>query len=180
MNFKSSVIKTEDFDNVTHIIAIDSKDRDIVKYPSPSNYRFAFPELKNIISVELIGGVIPDKNNVTLEPYLILQIPELSHERLIGTNSSIENSFAILQIPPATTSGSFINLDMHLSERVVFESRTILPILNHVNVKILKNDGSIFSFGSDSGSPNLAIQNFFVLRIICRQPRMISSYMTGM
>lgn len=39
---------------------VDSRDRDVQKYPTPSEYRIAIPaEYRNVISVELVQGIIP-------------------------------------------------------------------------------------------------------------------------
>ena len=60
-----SIVVKPDEDNITRgrisqIFAVDSRDRDRQTFPEPNHYRIQIPdEYKNVISVELIQGIIP-------------------------------------------------------------------------------------------------------------------------
>lgn len=147
-------------------IHISSKERDLSNYPDPSNYVVNLPrEFKNIVMVEIVAGVIPDRNNVLQEPYLLLKIDELSD--IITSNDTVmSNSFAILHMARPTTAGYFIQVDKKTFEHVVLRYRTPKASLSKLTVSVTDLYGNLFNFGSDSSSvPLKELQNMFVLRI---------------
>lgn len=152
------------------IVTVSSKDRNIGLYPSPSSYQVILPPIRNISKVELIGGIIPDKLNVTYEPYLVLSVDEFRHRSLIASDETIENGFAILQMTPPVSSGKFINLDMSLSEELVHE--VVEPFtINKLTLKIKKSDGTLFNFGTDTDPFDATLQNTFMFRVTTRIPK---------
>ena len=156
-----------EYEEVVKYITISSKDRDVDIYPSVSRYSVAFnTELKNIISIELVQAMIPDKNDVLEEPYLLLKIEELE-DVMISNDRNISDSFAILQLAPPTTTGGFIMIDKRIHENTVKYFRIPKASLNKMTVTISDAYGTPFDFGSDSPSPPIkALQNTFVFRVV--------------
>ena len=74
-----------------HYLTISSKDRDVTAYPNVNRYSLKFPnEFKNIQSIELIQGIIPDQNDVQNEPYLLLQVDEIQ-DVMVSNDKNISN-----------------------------------------------------------------------------------------
>ncbi len=157
---------TIEYNKIEYYLTISSKDRDIVNYPSCSNYiTHLAKEFKNIHSIELIQCIIPDKNNVLHEPFLLLKIQELE-DVMISNDIHMSNAFAILQLTSAVSTGYFINTNHHVHENTVKYFITPKHSLNKMTVSITDTDGNIFDFGG-SGSTSKEYQNTFIFRIIC-------------
>jgi hypothetical protein len=156
-----------EYEEVVKYISISSKDRDVNIYPSVSRYSINFhTELKNIISIELVQGMIPDKNNVLDEPYLLLKIDELD-EVVISNDRNISDSFAILQLAEPTKTGGFIMIDKRIHEHTIKYFRTPKAALNKMTVTITDAYGTPFNFGNDSPDPPVKnLQNTFVFRAV--------------
>jgi len=107
-----------DFDEetieVSFLVSIDSRDRDLTKWPNPNEYKIDFaPEtlrgdnikgyisrsFDNVVSVQLISAIFPkniDKgNNIEDYPYIILEVDELG-SNYETTNDNSTNAFAQL------------------------------------------------------------------------------------
>jgi hypothetical protein len=81
-------------------LTICSKDRDLTVYPKSSDFVVDLQrEYRNITSIELITAIIPDKNNVQSEPFLLLNVKELDVLN-DSNNKQISDSFAMLQLTP--------------------------------------------------------------------------------
>jgi hypothetical protein len=173
-NQQRSLILEPDVEYSTYerYLVIRSEDRDISNYPQPQNYRINMEhEFRNIDSIELITAIIPDKQNVTREPYLLLDIPELKDEPMECISSVVSNSFAILQMAPAVTSGYFISIDKRTHENVIKYYKNPKASLNSITIRILDNRGALFNFGDDTGGtpPNKEFQNMFVFKIVIKE-----------
>lgn len=157
------------YDKFEYFLTVSSVTRDTDIYPDVSNYNINLDTpFKNIHSIELIQCIIPDKNSVTSEPYLLLQIKEVK-DVMIAQDQNILNSFAILQLCTPVVSGGFINIDKRIHENVVKVFHTPIS-LSRISIKITKFDGSIFDFGG-SGSLDKQYQNTFVFKIVCFEKR---------
>lgn len=156
-----------EYEEVVKYLTISSKDRDVNIYPTVSRYSVNFQsELKNIVSIELIQGMIPDKNDVLDEPYLLLKIEELE-DVMISNDRNISDSFAILQLAAPTTTGGFIMIDKRIHEHTVKYFRTPKASLNKMTVTITDAYGTPFDFGTDSPDPPIKnLQNTFVFRVV--------------
>lgn len=150
-----------------HYLTISSKDRDVTAYPNVNSYSLKFPnEFKNIQSIELIQAIIPDKNNVQDEPYLLLQVDEIQ-DVMVSNDKNIANSFAILQLASPTKAGTFIQIDRRIHEYTVKYYDTPKAYLSKLTITILNSDGVPFDFGTDTPSPpNKAFQNTFIFKIV--------------
>jgi hypothetical protein len=161
-----------EYEEVEYFLTISSKDRDSTLYPNVNHYNVSFPkEFKNITSIELIQGIIPDKNNITHEPYLLLRIEELE-DVMVSFNRQISDSFAMLQLAPAVSNGRFINLDKRIYENTVKFFKTPKASLTKMTVTITDSDGIPFDFGTDViGSPQKSLQNTFIFRLVCLEKK---------
>jgi hypothetical protein len=154
-------IKYEKRDNY---LIVSSTDRDTSVYPSSSNFVIQLEkEYKNITSVELIQAIVPDKNSVTSEPYLLLRVREFENT-MDSNNKHIFNSFAILQVCSPTVADSFLQIDKRIFENITLNYRTPRANLSKITIQITDANGNIFDFGG-SGSTDKATQCLFVFKI---------------
>lgn len=155
-----------EYNKIEYYLTVSSKERDTTNYPSCSNYTTNLAkEFKNIYSIELIQCIIPDKNNVLHEPYLLLRIQELE-DVMISNDINMSNAFAVLQLTSAVSSGYFINTAHHVHENTIKYFNTPKHSLNKMSISIIDTDGNIFDFGG-SGSTSKEYQNTFIFRIVC-------------
>lgn len=159
-----------EYESTECYLTVSSRDRDVEEYPSVSNYTLRLPtEFRNVSSIELIQAIIPDKNSVTQEPYLLLNIKELE-EVMFSVDRNISDAFAILQMGKPITDGGFIQIDKRIHENVVKHYKTPKSSLSKMTISITDLDGNIFDFG-DSGSTNKQYINTFVFRIVCLEKK---------
>lgn len=165
-NQQLSVIQEPDikYEERDHYLIVSSADRNITRYPSSSNFVIELEnEYKNISSIELIQAIVPDKNNVTDEPYLLLKVQELENT-MDSNNKHIYNSFAILQVCSPTVPGSFLQIDKRIFENVTLNYKTPKASLSKLTIQVTNFNGQIFDFGG-SGTTNKANQCLFVFKI---------------
>jgi hypothetical protein len=148
-----------------YYLCVTSASRDLTQYPSESNYVVHFDTpYKNVSSIELIQTIIPDKNNVTYEPYLLLNIQEIS-DVMASNNQLLLDAFAIIQLAPPTTTGKFINTDKRIHENIPKVFRTPVS-LSRMSIKITDNAGTVFDFGGGS-TADKQYQNTMIFKITC-------------
>jgi hypothetical protein len=175
-NIKHSLTSepTIQYEEYTHFISISSKDRDRNVYPDVNNYCITLPqELKNILSVQLIQGIIPAKNNVEAEPYLLLDIDELE-EVVISNDINISKSFAILQPSSPITTEGFIQIDKRIHENTVKIYKTPRASLSKLTVSIKDCLGQKINFGTDTLLPipmDKSLQNTFIFKVVTLEKR---------
>ena len=165
-NQKLSIIQEPDivYDKIDHYLAVSSFDRDLTSYPNSHTYSINLPkEFKNIIRMQLIETIIPNRNNVSNEPYLLLNIKELEGKIPIDSlNTSISKAFAIIQL--TNGSGNFLQIDRKVHEIITLN--TLQPInLSKMSISLTDYRGTPFDFGTDSGSFNPLYQNTLVFKI---------------
>ncbi len=147
-------------------LVINSKDRNVTDYPNSNHFCIFFDDtFKNISKIELIQAIIPDKNSVTSEPYLLLNIDEIS-ETMYANDKYISDSFAVLQLCKPITTGGFINIEKRIHENVVKYYNTPKSSLSKMTIKIMTTSGSLFDFGG-SGDLSKEYQVVLVFRITC-------------
>jgi hypothetical protein len=152
------------YDKNEHYLIVSSEDRDVSAYPSSSNFVLNLDkEYKNITCIELIQAIVPDKNNITSEPYLLLKINELENT-MDSCNKQISESFAILQICNPTVAGTFLQMDKRIYENVILNYQIPKANLAKLSIKITDSQGNIFDFGG-SGTTTKDYQCLFVFRI---------------
>ena len=159
------IIEYEYTENFIHVSSVD---RDRVGYPQPQEYRINLDnDLKNIHSVELINAVIPDANNVNLEPYLILQIDELPNINMYQSRDTPKDAFTVMYFEDAP--GNFLTLKSANCDKIVKTYKTPLARLDRITLRILDYTGAPFSWGVDTSPPTAvtkALQNSFVFKVV--------------
>ena len=151
-------------------IAIDSRDRNLTTSPKPNNYVFRLPfPLKNVQSIYLIKTIIPNVNNVTNEPYLVLEIPEINHQQFMSaSNGTLQNATSVL-VPCIyqSSSSAFLACHSKINDEIIYYPTTKNVRLDRITVRFKKSNGDYFDFGTDSNpaSPNSAIQHFILLKV---------------
>jgi hypothetical protein len=155
-----------------YYITIDSKDRDVSKYPKPNEFVIDFAPAPpadttdtrrgyidrgfgNIKACELMNVIIRDTSSEPDAsdaggisfPYLLLQFDELQNN-FFGTNNNISRTFAILADYSKIGNYKYYRLFGDTSENTI--SRVYNPRinLNKITTRLLLPDGSPFNFGS--------------------------------
>ena len=143
-------------------ITISSNLRDTVAYPSVSSYTIKLNQaLKNIKSIELIKCVLPDKNNVTRQPFLILSLDEIQ-DISVSNDKLYQDALHIISLSPPTQNNFFINVNT-ADNRIVKTYQTPLSYLSKISINILTHDNLLFDFGGTSHD----YQNLFVFKVVC-------------
>lgn len=159
------IIEYEYTENFIHVSSVD---RDLTAYPQPQEYRINLDnELKNIHSIELVNAVIPDANNVILEPYLILQIDELPNINISQSYDAPKDAFTVMYFEDAP--GNFLTLKSANCDKIVKTYKTPVASLDRITLRILDYTGAPFSFGVDAVAPGpvtKALQNSFIFKVI--------------
>lgn len=154
-----------EYETKCNYLVISSKDRDITNYPKSNFFVVNLEnEYKNISSVSLVQAIIPDKNSVTNEPYLLLKINELDNV-MDSNDRNISDAFAIIQLTPPTVSGTFIQNDSRIHESTVLHYKTHKASLSKITISITDYAGVPFDFGGD-GTTTKDYQNTFVFKIV--------------
>lgn len=155
-----------EYEQTVHYVSVESKARDLTAYPQPGKYRITFGDsYKNVKAIELIASTIPDKNNVTSEPYLVLKIDEFDNIESSDVNKDL--AFTYLQLNAPNTTGNFIDLDMYICSGTIKIFKTPLARLDRLTVSFRDYDNNIFSFGDDTAGspPNKSLQNMLLFKI---------------
>ena len=176
-------------------IGIDSKDRDTSIFTKPNEYSIKFSPsnttssgyidsgFQNIISIELIEGILADSSsetnasdNGTSFPYLLLQIEEFGG-LFEGTNDVMTKSFAILKNFTTQNGFKYYKLvgDTMTNEGIikVFEPRISL---SKMTVRVMTPDGTAFNFG-DANDSNATTVNYFLFKVKTAQKRLTTQFM---
>lgn len=148
----------------TRYLIVDSNSRDISKYPQPNYYRITFDPIYLIKSIKIVAGTMPDVNNITDEPYLIINLDEFNN--LESSNTNVHNAFTLLQLQPAVVAGKFINTENTISNATTKYFNPPLEKLSQLTLSIRDLDNILFDFGDDSGGPDKSLQNFFLFEIV--------------
>lgn len=157
-----------EYEKVCYYLAVTSNNRDISTHPNPNHYVVNLDkEYKNIHSIELVQAIVPDKNNVTDEPYLLLKIDEVENV-MDSVDRPLSESFAVLELAPPTSPGTFIQMDKRIYEHTIKIYKTPKASLSKMTISINNYQGLPFNFGNDT-SPTFQkeLQNTFIFKFIC-------------
>lgn len=156
----------------TQFLVVCSKDRNRTLYPNISDYRIGFFDLvgetyRNIQKISLFGGIIPDKNNVTQEPYLLLTIDELTGKTFDATNTPMKNAFAMMQLDRPIANDHFFNIRSEFCRSTFLDGTTLDgTTLSSMRIRIMKQDGTLFDFGNDDGQdPDLSLNHTLIFEV---------------
>jgi len=166
--FSTQVEPNIEYESTSYYLTISSRDRDTALYPEVNAYTITLPtEFRNIQSVELIQGIVPDQNNVSSEPYILLKIAEIE-DVMISNDRNISDAFAMLQPTMPTTTAGFIQIDKRIHENTVKCYKVPKASIARFTVSITDCNGTLFDFGADNPSaPLKSLQNTFVFKIVC-------------
>lgn len=164
-----------------HFVSLDSRNRDRGIWPSSSQFRISVSSnlffdgipadsyYKSVRTVEVIDVTYPNRNNVVNEMYLYLCIPEIGG---VFDATAPVGSNAIAKLVPTNLMGEYAFVKYEKSQRPYkcfnFASEKELSTFT---IEFRKNDGSLFSFGTDNTSNlplNPVLQTNVTLRI-CTQ-----------
>lgn len=156
------------YDSVEQYLVINTADRDTINYPNSCKFVLELNEpLKNISKMELIQAIIPDKNNVQNQPYLLLKINELDNV-MLSNDKNISDSFAVIQLSTPTLPGTFIQCDKRIMEYVKLNYKTPKAHLSKMTISLTDPLGNIFDFGAN-GSIDIAYQCTFVIKVTTKE-----------
>ena len=162
-------------------LSVDSHDRDRTKFPNPNEYTIPLissdasgqgsvpgRRYKNIVSIELVSAVIPNRANVMDEIYLILDIDEIDNAVFDASNHNLSRGFKLMFCGCDGTS-KWLRLDQDISLPVkkIFYPKPKASF-DRISIRILKRDGTPFNFGTDNALPadvNPDLQNSFTFKI---------------
>lgn len=146
-------------------LMINSKDRDLASFPEPQSYVINLPTVfKNVESVRLVSGTIPDLNNVKDEPFLVLDVPELNNAYTkFHTSSNNYDLFDIIRFSDNVTISRFFYIQPGVNNLY----KPILAKLSRLSINIRDQFGNLFTFGDDNDIEpvNMQLQNTFVFEI---------------
>ena len=160
------------FEVQRNFFLVSSAMRDKTLYPDPASFKITLPTVyRDIVSMELYGGVLPNLNGIALDAYLLLDMgSELNH--ILGADNN--QWFAILGLNRHTNS-LFMNLDKTNTDDVPIVFKPPKDKLTHFELKLKHPDGSAVSFGTESsGTPsNMDIQVTYLFEIKTKVPQRI-------
>jgi hypothetical protein len=145
---------------------VSSSMRDRNQYPDPASFRMHFPEpFRDIISIELLFGVLPNAGDISGDGYLLLDVPELNHVQ--GADGS--KTFGILSLQQHPNPNYF-NLNQGNTQNIPLTFKPIKSRLDALTFMLRHPDGSLVTFGAeDANTPaNLAMQIQFTFEIRTR------------
>lgn len=149
-----------EYEKREHYLVVTSLNRNTTQYPNQNHYQITLDkEYKNVYQIELIQSILPDKNNITQEPYILLKVDEIT-ETMDSVDTAISQSFAILCLPSPT--GNFLVIDKRIHENVVRTFIQPKAKLDKITITVSDHLGQPFNFGSGTEKQ---LQNTFVFKL---------------
>jgi hypothetical protein len=164
-SMSSNLPAVEDTEYRVHnnYIKISSADRDRSVYPGTAKFRVRLPyEYKDVYSLSLSAGILPNLDNISTDAFTYLKIQELDHIKL----SDGDDVFGVMILHTANTT-NFYNIDK--SSTNMMPRRFIEPKqrLSEISIELLHPDKTPVNFGTEgsTGLVNQAIQTSFTFEI---------------
>lgn len=154
------------YENVENYLVVSSSDRDPEKYEVNNYIVDLQKELKNIYSIELIQAIIPNKNSVGDEPFLLLEVDEIE-KPMISSDKTMSDAFAILPVSTKDTS-NYIVVDKRIYENTIKYYQTPKASLSRMTMRIKDISGNLFDFGSGSEKE---LKNTFIFKVVTQEPK---------
>ena len=157
------------YDYDRSFIFISSSSRDRTRYPDPAHFKINIPTCRDVVSVELAAGVLPNQGGIHGDGYVLLEIPDLNHI----SNTSGNDFFGILGLVYHPNAGYF-NVD---KSNVATMACTFRPTpkarLDSIEIIMRHPDGTQVLFGDEDplAPANLANQLGFTFEIRTRVKR---------
>lgn len=129
-------------------LSIHSADRDQTLYPNPNKYQIKLSDtcgaIKNLKSIQLVGGAMPGNSNVTSQPFLLLCIDELTRgDHIRSTNSTVQKAYAFVQPDHPLQDDAFFQLK---ADWFAFAKVEMGGTLDHLTISIKAADGTLFPY----------------------------------
>jgi hypothetical protein len=152
------------YEDTFHYVNINSGLRNFQQYPFHFDYKINLGnDYRNVAEISIVSMVVPNTAGITSEPYLTLDLGDLN---FISFESSTVPHTGFANIVFDTPVGGFINCKVVDTSRIL---KSPIAKLSQITVKIRDVLGSLYKFGSNSGSFLKADQHSFVLKIRCRE-----------
>ncbi|KAJ3221897.1 hypothetical protein HDU81_010271 [Chytriomyces hyalinus] len=165
----SNTAPAKPFEIKRNFVIISSADRDRTRFPDSASFDVKLPDMyRDVVSMALYGGTIPNINHVGSDAYLLLDMgSDLSHLR----STSGQDWFAILGIM-RHPNASYLNLDKSNIDDLPIQFRPPRDKLDKVSISLKHPDGSQVYFGSEppTGPPNPLQQVTYIFEIRTRIP----------
>jgi hypothetical protein len=152
-----------DYEIERHFLYVNSAMRDRSQYPNPASFKLNLLEpFRDVISIELFSGVLPNQGNIYGDQYVLLDIPEFNHIK--GADGS--RYFGVLSIQ-RHTSNVYLNLDKSNTIGMPATFKPPKSRLDSFTVILRHPDGSTVTFGTESPDTpaDLTIQCQFTFEI---------------
>lgn len=152
---------------VSAFLIVHSKDRDISLYPSPSRYRIDVADtvgssFRCSRKVSLHSAIMPNCNSVLAQPYLLLNIDELSGTAFSSTNSASQKAMALMMLDKVYDA-KFFNARTDVCREL---TQNVSQPLKTLSITIMDQYGEPFDFGQDTGNAvDDSIQHTLVFKL---------------
>lgn len=156
------------YDVEKQYLLISSSMRDRSQYPDPANFRIELSEpLREVVSIELSQGVLPNQGNIAADGYLLLDIPELNHIR--GADGSRYFGVLGLQYHPSPAK-EYFNLDKSNTNDMPVVFKPIKKRIDSLTITLRHPDGSMVTFGNEDplAPASLSMQTQFTFEVRTR------------
>ena len=147
-------------------LTIDSRDRDRTAWKNSNYYRIPLvsadnkphvkapgKRYKNIYSISLLSAVVPKASGVLDEPYLLMQIDEISNV-YDSANPACSRAFTKLYFKEVWPGGKYLRMDKGVGDPL---TKIYWPAprasLDSITISFRRYDGTLFDFGPDSMPP---------------------------
>lgn len=133
-------------------ITLNSSDRNRKIWPTTSEFQLRTGQTyNNIQSIKLISCVVPNRNNVLDQPYLLVDIREIEGTYDAASAPS-QRAFSKIYFQEAPGPEKFLRLDKGVGDPL---TRVYWPTpkasLDRFTISFRTYDGQLFSFGDDTG-----------------------------
>lgn len=156
----------------SNYVFVSSGDRDITSYPNVNSFQVPIG-LKEVYSITLLGGVIPNVGGVDQQPFLLLDIPEINHVTSLGTSSGVAS---IIQFASHTNPSSFFNIDGGISAVSPIIFRPVKNRLDKLTIRIKGADGGMSDLGSGLVQANQVLLQFRIDTRVCKEDAIYSDF----
>ena len=147
----------------SNYVKISSTDRDRTIYPGTAKFKIRLPyEYKDIYSISLAAGILPNLDNISTDAYTYLKIQDMNHIKL----SDGDDVFGVMILHTANTT-NFYNIDKSSTNNMPRRYLELKPRLAELSIELLHPNKTPINFGTEGsvGPVNEAIQTSFTFEI---------------
>jgi hypothetical protein len=138
------------YDYDRKFVFVSSASRDREQYPDPAYFKVQLPETyRDVVSVELCAGVLPNRGGIHSDGYILLDVQELNHISNVDGTSC----FGILGLQYHPNNG-FFNIEKGNTSAMPVQFKPPKGRLDTLTIAMRHPDGSRVLFGDeDPGNP---------------------------